>query len=225
MTAEFKPAAARPAWFSMTSDPAKPARPDWAAGLSDKHWLFCEAYVSELSGVDAALAAGFGSDRKSAREAAFRLRKRQDIQDAISRLLAERAGASKTRVIDEISSIAFGDVGEALSVSDKLAALSLLSKVLRLMVHQQEISINALCHYISAGRVHRCNSRRRVSCLQRLEAPWSLPASARLYTSPNRSSVIGRSPGTGNSAAWRLAIALSRDSMRARALDASMSSG
>jgi hypothetical protein len=68
------------------------------------------------------------------------LRKRQDIQDAISRLLAERAGASKSRVIDEISSIAFAEPSEAISVSDKLAALSLLSKVLGLMVHKQEIS-------------------------------------------------------------------------------------
>jgi hypothetical protein len=70
----------------------------------------------------------------------LRLRKRQDIQDAISRLLAERVGASKSRVIDEISSIAFAEASEAISVSDKLSALALLSKVLGLQVHKQEIS-------------------------------------------------------------------------------------
>jgi hypothetical protein len=108
----------------MTNEITKPAtRPAWAANLSDRHWLFCEAYVAELSGVEAALAVGFGHDRKSAREQACRLRKRQDIQDAISRLLAERAGASKSRVIDEISSVAFAEPSEAISVGDKLAPL------------------------------------------------------------------------------------------------------
>jgi hypothetical protein len=62
------------------------------------------------------------------------------VQDAISRLLAERVGASKARVIDEISSIAFAEAGEQVSVGDKLQALALLSKVLGLMVHKQEIS-------------------------------------------------------------------------------------
>ena len=56
--------------------------------------------------------------------------------NAIGRLLAERVGASKTRVIDEISSIAFAEPSEAISVSEKLNALALLSKVLGLMVHK-----------------------------------------------------------------------------------------
>jgi hypothetical protein len=124
----------------MITDVAKPARPAWADSLSDRHWLFVEAYAAELSGVEAALAAGFGPDRKSAREAACRLRKRQDIQDVISRLLAERVGATKTRVIDEISSIAFAEAGEEVSVGNKLQAFALLSKVLGLQVHKQEIS-------------------------------------------------------------------------------------
>jgi hypothetical protein len=68
------------------------------------------------------------------------LRKKPHVQEAISRLLAERVGASKARVIDEISSIAFAEAGEEVSVGDKLQALALLSKVLGLQVHKQEIS-------------------------------------------------------------------------------------
>jgi hypothetical protein len=48
--------------------PTTTTRPAWAAELSDREWLFVAAYVAELSGVEAALAAGFGTDRKSARE-------------------------------------------------------------------------------------------------------------------------------------------------------------
>ena len=125
----------------MTTDVTKATtRPSWAAELSDRHWIFVESYVSELSGVEAALAAGLGHDRKSAREQACRLRKRQDIQDTISRLLAERVGAGKARVIDEISSIAFAEPSEAISVAEKLNALALLSKVLGLQVHKTEVS-------------------------------------------------------------------------------------
>ena len=62
------------------------------------------------------------------------------MQQVISRLLAERVGASEARVIDEISSIAFAEPSEAISVAEKLNALALLSKVPGLMVNRQEIS-------------------------------------------------------------------------------------
>ena len=75
--------------------PTTTTRPAWAADLSDREWLFVEAYAAELSGVEAALAAGLGHDRKSAHEQACRLRKRPQVQEAISRRLAERVGASK----------------------------------------------------------------------------------------------------------------------------------
>jgi phage terminase small subunit len=120
---------------------AKPtARPSCAEDLDDKEWLFVSHYVTELSGIEAALAAGLTTDRKHARELACRMRKRPDVADAIARLLSERAGASKARVLDEISSIAFATAGEEVSVGDKLNALELLSKVLGLQVHKQEIS-------------------------------------------------------------------------------------
>ena len=75
----------------------------------------------------------------AAGEQACRLRKRPRVQDAISRLLAERVGASKARVIDE-SSIAFAEPSEAISVAEKLNALALLSKVLGLQISRQGIS-------------------------------------------------------------------------------------
>jgi hypothetical protein len=71
---------------------------------------------------------------------ACKMRKRPRLPDAISRLLAERVGASKARVLDEISSIAFAEPGEAISVAEKLNALALLSKVLGLQINRQEIS-------------------------------------------------------------------------------------
>jgi hypothetical protein len=108
----------------MTTDvPKATTRPAWASELSDREWLFVEAYAAELSGVEAALAAGLHTDRKTCREIACKMRKRPHVQEAITRLLAERVGASKSRVIDEISSIAFAEAGEAISVSDAAVAV------------------------------------------------------------------------------------------------------
>ena len=60
----------------MTTEVTKAApRPPWAAELSDREWLFCEAYAAELSGV--ALSAGLHTDRKTCPEIACKMRKRK----------------------------------------------------------------------------------------------------------------------------------------------------
>jgi hypothetical protein len=52
----------------MSADVTRPAtRPIRAAESPDREWRFCEAYAAELSGAEAALAAGLGHDRRGAR--------------------------------------------------------------------------------------------------------------------------------------------------------------
>ena len=156
------------------------ARPAWAAGLTDKEWLFVAEYVNDLRATDAAERAGLANTRKSCREVAHRYRRRPHVADAIARLIEERNGASKLRVVEEINRLAFSTISDVLEIKDgqlvvrdhasltedqlaavqsieevinekgfrtlrvkqhdKLAALSLLAKVLGMLTNKTEIS-------------------------------------------------------------------------------------
>jgi phage terminase small subunit len=99
----------------MTKEITKsPARPEYAAELNDQEWLFVEAYVDTLNGAQAAKRAGF----KNPNVAAHRLRRRKHVADAISKAIAERAGAARSRIVEEISRLAFSNIGDVLSVED-----------------------------------------------------------------------------------------------------------
>jgi phage terminase small subunit len=83
---------------------ATTTRPQWTEGLSDREQAFVEAYVSTLSSTEAAERIGAGS-RKSCRETGHRIRKRPRVAEAIAKLIEERTGATRSRVIEEASKL------------------------------------------------------------------------------------------------------------------------
>ena len=105
----------------MTNDVTKAlTRPAWEDELNDQEWLFVEAYVDTLNGSQAARHAGF----KNPNVAAHRLRRREHVADAISKAIAERASATRSRIVEEISRLAFSDVADVLEVRDGVLAVN-----------------------------------------------------------------------------------------------------
>ena len=101
----------------MSKDIAKsPTRPAWAAELTAKQMLFVQAYASTLNATKAALHAGYA--KSGARVRGHDLRRKKHVQEAIAKLLEERMGVTRTRVIEEISRLAFSNIGDVLSVED-----------------------------------------------------------------------------------------------------------
>ena len=104
----------------MTNDVAKTTtRPAWAKDLTDREQAFVEAYVSTLSSTEAAERAGLGNgNRKSCREQGHRLRHKPHVAAAIAKLTEERSGATRSKVIEEVSRLAFSNIGQVLEVKD-----------------------------------------------------------------------------------------------------------
>lgn len=90
--------------------------PPWAEGLADRERRFVEEYLVDLSATDATVRAGIGKTRKSATEIACRLRRKQSVATAISRIMSERAGATGSRVIEELGKLAFADLTDIVKV-------------------------------------------------------------------------------------------------------------
>jgi Terminase small subunit len=71
----------------------------------------------DLNAGQAALRAGYGGGNiAAARVTGHRLRRRPQIADAISKALAGRTGATHSRIIEEISPLAFSNVADVLTV-------------------------------------------------------------------------------------------------------------
>jgi len=68
----------------------------------------------------AAKHAGF----KNPNVAAHRLPRRKHVADAISAAIAERASATRSRIVEEISRLAFSDVADVLEVRDRVLAVN-----------------------------------------------------------------------------------------------------
>ena len=113
--------------------------------LSDQYKLFCENYIINFNGTEAAIKAGFSE--KTARSQASRLLTRVDIQQYISELTekrSERVKVTADDVINELAKLAFLNVddlycditGELLPVSEmndkaKAAISSIETKSIR----------------------------------------------------------------------------------------------
>jgi phage terminase small subunit len=102
----------------MTTDVIKSTRPAWAADLSDREQAFVEAYVATLSATEAAERAGMGNTRKSCRESGHRMLHRPRVSEAIATLIEQRTDATKSRVIEEVSRLAFSSIADVLTVRD-----------------------------------------------------------------------------------------------------------
>lgn len=83
-------------------------------GLTDKEWLFCNEYLIDLNGTQAAKRAGYSE--KSARQQATRLLSKASIQMSISRLRTDREDRTQVthdRVLREVGRIALVDPRKA----------------------------------------------------------------------------------------------------------------
>jgi phage terminase small subunit len=102
----------------MTTAITKAARPNWAEGLTDREQAFVEAYVSTLNATEAAERCGFGNTRKSRRETGHRYQHRPNVAEVIAKLIEQRTGATKSRVLEEVSKLAFSKINDVLEVKD-----------------------------------------------------------------------------------------------------------
>lgn len=84
-------------------------------GLSERELLFCREYARCYNGTQAAKAVGYGTrkdgsyNEKSARQAAYRLLKREDIKAEIDRLLknaANESGATPLYITEQLKAVA-----------------------------------------------------------------------------------------------------------------------
>ena len=61
---------------------------------------------------------------KNPNVAAHPLRRRKHVADAISAAIAERAGATRSRIVEEISRLAYSNVADVLEVRDGVLAVN-----------------------------------------------------------------------------------------------------
>lgn len=85
----------------------------WHEGLTDKQRTFVEEYLVDLNGTQAAIRAGYSPD--SARSIASENLTKPNIAEAVDKALAERGGITRTRIVDELSRIAFSDIRKVVS--------------------------------------------------------------------------------------------------------------
>jgi phage terminase small subunit len=90
----------------------------WDAELSERERRFVLEYIVDLNATQAALRAKYGKgNTKSARDYATQLRRKRNVAEAISALIAERYGATQARVLEELAKLAFYDIGDAVTVA------------------------------------------------------------------------------------------------------------
>ena len=104
----------------MSTDVTKAtARPAWAKDLTDREQAYVDAYVNTFSATEAAERAGLGNgNRKSCREQGHRMRHKPHVAAAIAKLIEQRSGATRSRVIEEVSRLAFSNIGHVLEVKN-----------------------------------------------------------------------------------------------------------
>ena len=94
------------------------------AELTERQKRFCEEYVIDLNGTQAAIRAGYSESGASVE--GTRLLANANVKSLIDKLKAEKTSANKTtaqRVIDELSSIAFSDMKDLMSVDNAIMDL------------------------------------------------------------------------------------------------------
>jgi phage terminase small subunit len=83
--------------------------PEWAAKLNRRERRFIEEYIIDLNASAALRRSGCYSTKNPDVDAHVILR-RPKVAEAIATLVAERSGATQSRVIEELGKIAFADV-------------------------------------------------------------------------------------------------------------------
>ena len=95
--------------------PVKDA-PEWAANLSRRERRFVEEYVIDLNASAAIRRCKWPA--KNADVMANQILRRRNVAEAVAALVAERSGATQSRVIEELGKIAFADTHDIAFVKD-----------------------------------------------------------------------------------------------------------
>ncbi len=93
--------------------------------MLDQHKRFADRYFETLNGTQSAIYAGFSVD--TAKQQAWQLLQREDIQEYLEQLRAElndKTGISKEKVLREVARIAFADIRNYYTGDDKLKAIT-----------------------------------------------------------------------------------------------------
>src|SRR5687768_780298 len=92
--------------------------------LTEKQKKFCEEYLIDLNGTQAAIRAGYSED--SAKQIASENLTKPDIQEYLSRRqkeLQETTGITQKRVLEEFAKIAFLDIRKLYTVDGSLKSI------------------------------------------------------------------------------------------------------
>lgn len=90
---------------------------DSLAPLRPKHRRFVEEYLVDLNATKAAVRAGYA--RSSAHVTSCRLLARADVRQRVEAALEEQFGITKMSIIEELAAIAFHDIADYMSWTDK----------------------------------------------------------------------------------------------------------
>ena len=82
----------------------------WSFGLTLREVRFVQEFLVDLHAGAAAQRAGLGRSKKACVELASRMRRKQSVALAISKLLAERSGSTQSRLIEELGKMALCDI-------------------------------------------------------------------------------------------------------------------
>src|SRR5688572_12806547 len=91
---------------------------------NEKHKRFCEEYLIDLNGAQAAIRAGYAEER--ARITASELLDREDIQEYLAKRqkdLQEVTGITQKRVLEEYAKIAFVDIRKFYTIDGALKGI------------------------------------------------------------------------------------------------------
>lgn len=97
--------------------------------LNDKQERFCEEYVVNLNGRQAAIRAGYSPN--TAKETAYELLQKPDIKERIAELQAEITERNKLKadqVIGELKALAFWDIRDFITTGNQIKDVSTLEK-------------------------------------------------------------------------------------------------
>lgn len=145
--------------------------PSWAAELNIRERRFVEEYLVDLSAKQAAIRAGLGKTPKSASEIASRMRRKQSVATAISALLAERSGATESRIVEELGKLAFSDVIDVVRVENGCVIVTDTDK----LSADQRASIAEISETIGeGGRTIKVKFHDKLAALDKLAKVLSL---------------------------------------------------
>lgn len=108
--------------------------------LEPKQKLFCEEYVKDMNGTQAAIRAGYSE--RTANEQAARLLAKASVQEYLNKLIKERSERTKIdsdRVLTEIAKLAFTDIRKIFNENGQLLPVHMLPDEVAASVSSVEV--------------------------------------------------------------------------------------